>query len=142
MNDFLRFSLLLSVLLITALALHLLVLNALQLPLYDNKILLAYSVNYMLAVAIYGALYLLRDRMTAQLGFLYMGGSVLKFLFFFILFYPSDKLDILFVTDGSDDGSPAILEQFDGIRVAHEEARAGKIGAMNRAIRSRCDGAP
>ncbi len=93
MNDFLRFSLLLSVLLITALALHLFVLNALQLPLYDNKILLAYSVNYMLAVAIYGALYLLQDRMTAQLGFLYMGGSLLKFLFFFILFYPSYKLD-------------------------------------------------
>ncbi len=93
MNDFLKFSLLLSVLLITALALHLFVLNALQLPLYDNKILLAYSVNYMLAVAIYGALYLLKDRMTAQLGFLYMAGSLLKFLFFFILFYPTYKLD-------------------------------------------------
>jgi hypothetical protein len=93
MNDFLRFSLLLSALLITALAIHLFVLNTLQLPLYDNKILLAYWVNYILAVAIYGVLYLLQHRMTAQLGFLYMGGSLLKFLFFFILFYPSYKLD-------------------------------------------------
>lgn len=93
MNDFLKFSLLLLVLLLSALALHLFILNAMGLPLYDNKILLAYAVNYVLAVIIYGALYLLQDRMTAQLGFLYMGGSLLKFLFFFILFYPGYKLD-------------------------------------------------
>ena len=93
MNDFLKFSLLLLVLLLSALALHLFILNAMGLPLYDNKILLAYSINYVLAVIIYGALYLLQDRMTAQLGFLYMGGSLLKFLFFFILFYPGYKLD-------------------------------------------------
>ena len=93
MNDFLKFSLLLLALLGTALALHLFILKGLGLPLWDNKILLAYSVNYILAVAIYGSLYLLQEKMTSQLGFLYMGGSLLKFLFFFILFYPTDKLD-------------------------------------------------
>jgi hypothetical protein len=93
MNDFLKFSLLLLVLLLAALALHLFVLNGLELPLWDNKILLAYTVNYILAIAIYGSLYLLQERMTSQLGFLYMGGSLLKFLFFFVLFYPSYKLD-------------------------------------------------
>lgn len=93
MNDFLKFSLFLLALLLAALALHLYVLKGLGLPMWDNKILLAYSVNYILAVAIYGALYLLQEKMTSQLGFLYMGGSLLKFLFFFILFYPSYKLD-------------------------------------------------
>jgi hypothetical protein len=93
MNDFLKFSLLLLALLLAALAMHLFILNELGLPMWGNKILLAYAVNYILAVAIYGALYLLQEKMTSQLGFLYMGGSLLKFLFFFILFYPSYKLD-------------------------------------------------
>ena len=93
MNDFLKFSLLLLALLLAALAMHLFILKELGLPMWDNKILLAYSINYILAVAIYGTLYLLQEKMTSQLGFLYMGGSLLKFLFFFILFYPSYKLD-------------------------------------------------
>ena len=93
MNDFLKFSLLLLALLLAAFALHIFILKGLGLPLYDNKILLAYSINYILAVAIYGSLYLLQEKMTSQLGFLYMGGSLLKFLFFFILFYPTYKLD-------------------------------------------------
>jgi hypothetical protein len=93
MNDFLKFSLLLLALLLAALAMHLFILKGFGLPMWDNKILLAYSVNYILAVAIYGALYLLQEKMTSQLGFLYMGGSLLKFLFFFTLFYPSYKLD-------------------------------------------------
>lgn len=93
MNDFLKFSLLLLALLLAALVLHVFTLKGLGLTMWDNKILLAYSVNYILAVAIYGSLYLLQEKMTSQLGFLYMGGSLLKFLFFFILFYPSYKLD-------------------------------------------------
>jgi hypothetical protein len=93
MNDFLKFSLLLLILLLLALGIHLLALRGMGMPLYDNKILLAYFVNYILAIAIYGILYLLQDRLTAHLGFLYMGGSLLKFLFFFLLFYPSYKLD-------------------------------------------------
>ena len=93
MNDFLKFSLLLLALLLAALAMHLFILKELGLPMWDNKILLAYSINYILAIAIYGTLYLLQEKMTSQLGFLYMGGSLLKFLFFFILFYPSYKLD-------------------------------------------------
>ncbi|MGA9270844.1 MAG: DUF6168 family protein [Lutimonas sp.] len=93
MNDFLKFSLILLALLLSALALHLFILKGLELPLWDNKILLAYTVNYILAIAIYGTLYLLQEKMTSQLGFLYMGGSLLKFLFFFVLFYPSYKLD-------------------------------------------------
>lgn len=93
MNEVLKFSLLLLALLLAALGIHLLVLRGIGQPLYENKILLAYFVNYALAVMIYGILYLLKERFTAQLGFLYMGGSVLKFLLFFLLFYPAYKLD-------------------------------------------------
>lgn len=93
MNDFLKFSFLLLLLLLISLAVHLYVLDSLGMPLFDNKILTAYAVNYILAVAIYGILYLLQDRFTAQLGFLYMGGSLVKFLVFFLVFYPSYKLD-------------------------------------------------
>lgn len=50
--------------------------------------------------------------------------------------YPVDKLDIIFVTDGSSDRTPEILKEYetDGIRVLHEDARKGKIHAMHRAM--------
>lgn len=46
--------------------------------------------------------------------------------------YPKDKLKILWVTDGSDDGTPDLLRRHEGIIVLHEPARNGKISAMNR----------
>lgn len=49
--------------------------------------------------------------------------------------YPREKLHILWVTDGSDDGTPEVLRQYDGIEVLHRPQRSGKIGAMNRGIR-------
>jgi hypothetical protein len=93
MNDVLKFSLSLLALLMASLGMHLLTLHLMGRPLFENKILLAYIVNFILAVLIYGILYLLKERFTAQLGFLYMGGSVVKFLLFFALFYPSYKMD-------------------------------------------------
>ncbi|EAY26804.1 glycosyltransferase family 2 protein [Microscilla marina] len=50
--------------------------------------------------------------------------------------YPADKLDIIFVTDGSSDQTPHILREYEaqGIRVLHEDARRGKIHAMHRAM--------
>ena len=46
--------------------------------------------------------------------------------------YPRDKLKVIWVTDGSDDGTPEKLEREDGIIVMHESTRSGKIGAVNR----------
>lgn len=49
--------------------------------------------------------------------------------------YPADKLHILFLTDGSDDGSTDYLLGRKEVRVLHEPQRRGKIAAMNRGIR-------
>lgn len=48
--------------------------------------------------------------------------------------YPREKLRILWVTDGSDDGTPEVLRQYEGIEVIHRPERSGKIGAMNRGM--------
>lgn len=52
----------------------------------------------------------------------------------FELDYPKDKLKIVWVTDGSDDGTPELLNEFSNATVHHLDARNGKIGAMNRGI--------
>lgn len=48
--------------------------------------------------------------------------------------YPSEKLKFVWVTDGSDDGTPELLRQYRNVEVFHEAQRNGKIGAMNRGI--------
>ncbi len=53
----------------------------------------------------------------------------------FSLNYPKHKMKQVWVTDGSDDGTPDILRKYDGIEVYHEDARGGKIGAMNRGMK-------
>lgn len=93
MNTFLKFSLVLLAVLLVVFGLHLGVLHLLDQPLLENKILAAYLMNYFLAIFIYLMLYLLKEKMTAHLGFLYMGGSFVKFILFFIFFYPAYKMD-------------------------------------------------
>ena len=48
--------------------------------------------------------------------------------------YPKQKLQILFITDGSTDGSEMYLKKFENITVLHEDKRAGKAMAENRAM--------
>jgi cellulose synthase/poly-beta-1,6-N-acetylglucosamine synthase-like glycosyltransferase len=49
--------------------------------------------------------------------------------------YPREKMRILWVTDGSDDGTPELVSQYDGVTVLHQPERNGKIGAMNRGMK-------
>lgn len=49
--------------------------------------------------------------------------------------YPSDKLRILWVTDGSTDGTPDLVRACGGSLVYHEPERRGKIAAMNRGMK-------
>ncbi|MBX7182268.1 MAG: glycosyltransferase family 2 protein [Bacteroidia bacterium] len=48
--------------------------------------------------------------------------------------YPKDKLRIVWVTDGSDDGTDQLIHSYPDATVLHKPERNGKIGAMNRGI--------
>jgi len=48
--------------------------------------------------------------------------------------YPKDKLNIIWVTDGSNDGTPDLLKGYPNTTVHHLDERNGKIGAMNRGM--------
>src|ERR1700693_374408 len=47
--------------------------------------------------------------------------------------YPSEKLRLIFVTDGSEDDTPAIINKYHRILLLHQGERKGKLSAMNRA---------
>jgi cellulose synthase/poly-beta-1,6-N-acetylglucosamine synthase-like glycosyltransferase len=49
--------------------------------------------------------------------------------------YPKDKLQLMWVTDGSDDGTPDLLRQYPDVTVHYRPERGGKIEAMNRGVR-------
>lgn len=50
--------------------------------------------------------------------------------------YPVQKLHLMWVTDGSDDGTPELIrEQYPQVEVLHQPERRGKIAAMNRAVK-------
>jgi len=49
--------------------------------------------------------------------------------------YPQKKVTQLWVTDGSDDGTPELLKKHKDVSVLHEPARNGKIAAMNRGMK-------
>ena len=49
--------------------------------------------------------------------------------------YPDDKLHMIWITDGSNDGTPEALFNYEGIEVHHLPQRSGKIGAMNRGMK-------
>ncbi|MBN1926729.1 MAG: glycosyltransferase family 2 protein, partial [Prolixibacteraceae bacterium] len=48
--------------------------------------------------------------------------------------YPENKLKIVFITDGSNDGSQDFLKQLNNISVYHNQERKGKMHAMNRGM--------
>jgi poly-beta-1,6-N-acetyl-D-glucosamine synthase len=48
--------------------------------------------------------------------------------------YPADKLHLLFVTDGSSDGTPELLQSYPRVTVLHQAERRGKIDAINHAM--------
>lgn len=83
----------LFLLLVVVFLIHIGILNFLGLPLFENKIILSYVINFLLAAIIFTAIYRLKETQKDNLGFLFIGGSFIKFLVFFLLFYPFFKLD-------------------------------------------------
>lgn len=49
--------------------------------------------------------------------------------------YAEDKINYIFVTDGSTDRTPEIVSQFSQISLLHVAARSGKIAAIDKAMK-------
>ena len=52
-----------------------------------------------------------------------------------LLEYPADKIEFIFITDGSSDATPEIIQSYPQIRLMHKAERAGKIAAVHRAMK-------
>lgn len=48
--------------------------------------------------------------------------------------YPAEKLKIVWVNDGSDDGTPELVANYPEVILLHNPKRSGKIEAMNRGV--------
>jgi len=48
--------------------------------------------------------------------------------------YPKDKLQVIFITDGSSDQTADKIRGFDEVMLLHKDLRAGKMAAIKRAI--------
>jgi len=67
-------------------------------PDFEDQLILSYSINGFLAGLIYCVLYIFRVKLKNQIGFLFIAGSFLKFIFFFIFLYPN------YISDGQISG--------------------------------------
>lgn len=79
--------------LIIVFSIHLSVLYFLKKPLFGNMIVLSYIINFILAAIVLIVIERTMRKKTEQAGFIFMAGSGLKFLVFFIVFYPSYRAD-------------------------------------------------
>lgn len=48
--------------------------------------------------------------------------------------YPKDKIQLIFITDGSSDQTAAKIGRYTGVTLLHDDVRAGKMAAIKRAI--------
>lgn len=49
--------------------------------------------------------------------------------------YPKEKFEIVFITDGSNDHFREVLSEYPTVKLLHEDRRAGKTAAENRAMK-------
>ncbi len=72
---------------------HIGILSFFDIPVWNHHLLLSYGSNFSLAVLIMGGLLVVLKKKKDQVGFLFMGSSLLKFALFFLVFYPLYKTD-------------------------------------------------
>jgi cellulose synthase/poly-beta-1,6-N-acetylglucosamine synthase-like glycosyltransferase len=48
--------------------------------------------------------------------------------------YPADKIEFIFITDGSTDATPDIVQGFSPVKLLHSPERKGKTAALNKAV--------
>lgn len=92
-NPFISFSIKAIAFFVVAFCLHITALKVFDSPMFENRIVLSYIINFILVVVIFGVLYLLKEKYKSHLGFFFLAGSLLKFAVFFIVFYPFYKQD-------------------------------------------------
>lgn len=92
-NKIVAFSLKLLLILAIAFPVHAYCQSALGLAYFHNLLIESYLANYILVVVSYSVLLKLQKKYTNSLGFIFMGGSFVKFAVFFIFFNPYYKSD-------------------------------------------------
>lgn len=90
-----KFTVLLTLILITAFSLHQYMLFLNSLPRFGNKLILSYSINALMAFGVFTTILVLKNKFKDQLGFIFLFGSLIKFAIFFIVFQPIYKADNL-----------------------------------------------
>lgn len=89
----LKFLAVLLLVIVVVFASHLFILQNMELPLFADRIVLTYLVNYALAAIILLVIQSRFNKKSSHTGFIFLGGSGLKFLLFFLIFYPFYKED-------------------------------------------------
>ena len=83
-----RFVLILASILLVVFFVHISTLHYLNLDLFANRIITSYVGNFAFTVVIFTYIYQNKEKKTESLGFLFLGGSMVKFLLFFIFLNP------------------------------------------------------
>ena len=89
-----RFFLILVSILLVVFFVHINTLHFLNHDLFANRIITSYLGNFAFTVVIFTYIYKNKEKKTESLGFLFLGGSMVKFLLFFIFINP------FFIQDG------------------------------------------
>ena len=100
----------------------LIILNLIKKLLYHEKIKAFQSSDYpkiTLLIAAYNEIDIVGQKMQNSLA----------------LHYPLDKLKIIWITDGSNDGTQQELAKYPKIQILHRPGREGKTAALNRAMK-------
>tara|TARA_B110000967_G_C18480108_1_gene361715 strand:- start:96 stop:482 length:387 start_codon:yes stop_codon:yes gene_type:complete len=83
-----RFVLILFSILAVIFIIHISILSFLNYDLFASRIITSYVGNFALTVVIFAYIYKNRIKKTERLGFFFLGGSMIKFMLFFIFLYP------------------------------------------------------
>lgn len=92
-KDTIQFLTLLLWVLAIVFSIHLLIRNTVQLPVFGDRIMLSYLINYGMAAAILIIIKSRINKKSSHTGFIFLGGSGFKFLVFFLVFFPFYQAD-------------------------------------------------
>lgn len=87
------FSLYVALVLCVVFGIHLGANYIVEIDLFSNQIVLSYIVNFVLAILLLVVLQYSVNKKSTHTGFLFMAGSAVKFIVFFLVFYPSYNAD-------------------------------------------------